>query len=88
MKRHHQRIETGILTAEKSKQGNTKFKNFTTHSSSLNHSGPIWKANDMSGPLLSESVISVAHDHFITFHVDMDIDGPTNSFVEIDLVKE
>lgn len=44
--------------------------------------------SDIFGPLVSENVIGVAHDHFITFHLDMDIDGPTNSFVKVDLVKE
>ncbi|KAI7989675.1 Primary amine oxidase [Camellia lanceoleosa] len=44
--------------------------------------------NDTSRPFLSENVIGVVHDHFITFHLDMDIDGPDNSFVKVDLVKE
>ncbi|CAF1840644.1 unnamed protein product [Brassica napus] len=34
---------------------------------------------DDSGPLISENVIGVVHDHFITFHLDMDIDGPMNN---------
>ncbi|XAR70412.1 Primary-amine oxidase [Bertholletia excelsa] len=44
--------------------------------------------DDMSGPLVSENVIGVVHDHFITFHLDMDVDGPDNSFVKVNLVKE
>nr|XP_016452592.1 PREDICTED: primary amine oxidase-like [Nicotiana tabacum] len=44
--------------------------------------------DDIFGALVSENVIGVAHDHFITFHLDMDIDGPINSFVKVDLVKE
>ncbi|KAL7188702.1 hypothetical protein ACSBR1_038545 [Camellia fascicularis] len=44
--------------------------------------------NDMSGPFVSENAIGVVHDHFITFHLDMDIDGTDNSFVKVDLVKE
>ncbi|XVE57742.1 hypothetical protein DITRI_Ditri04bG0114100 [Diplodiscus trichospermus] len=44
--------------------------------------------DDMSGPLISENVIGVVHDHFITFHLDMDIDGANNSFVNVNLVKE
>ncbi|CAK9144271.1 unnamed protein product [Ilex paraguariensis] len=47
---------------------------------------PISK--EISGSLVSENVIGVVHDHFITFHIDMDIDGPNNSFVEVNLVKE
>ncbi|KAE9455775.1 hypothetical protein C3L33_12320, partial [Rhododendron williamsianum] len=44
--------------------------------------------NDMSGPLVSENLIGVVHDHFATFHLDMDIDGTDNSFVKVNLVKE
>ncbi|CAN0841883.1 Amine oxidase [copper-containing] gamma 1 [Linum grandiflorum] len=40
------------------------------------------------GPLVSENVIGVVHDHFVTFHLDMDVDGPNNSFVKVNLVKE
>ena len=43
---------------------------------------------EMSTPLVSENVLGVVHDHFITFHLDMDIDGSNNSFVNINLVKE
>ncbi|KAB2088747.1 hypothetical protein ES319_A03G019400v1 [Gossypium barbadense] len=42
----------------------------------------------MSGPLISENLIGVVHDHFVTFHLDMDIDGANNSFVNVNLVKE
>ncbi|KAJ6308265.1 hypothetical protein OIU76_017945 [Salix suchowensis] len=41
-----------------------------------------------SGPLVSENAIGVLHDHFITFHLDMDIDDTNNTFVKVDLVKE
>ena len=43
---------------------------------------------DMSGPLVSENIIGVVHDHFVTYHLDMDIDGANNSFVKLNLVKE
>jgi primary-amine oxidase len=43
---------------------------------------------NMSGPLVSENLIGVVHDHFVTFHLDMDIDGTNNSFVQVNLVKE
>lgn len=41
-----------------------------------------------SEPVVSENVIGVVHDHFITFHIDMDVDGVNNSFVKIDLIRE
>ncbi|KAM7262147.1 hypothetical protein ACFE04_021224 [Oxalis oulophora] len=34
-------------------------------------------------PLVSENVLGVIHDHFVTFHLDMDIDGPNNSFKKL-----
>ncbi|KAK4389419.1 Primary amine oxidase [Sesamum angolense] len=39
------------------------------------------------GTLLSENVIGVIHDHFITFYLDMDVDGPDNSFVKVNLQR-
>ncbi|GAA0157066.1 oxidase [Lithospermum erythrorhizon] len=40
------------------------------------------------GTLLSENVIGVIHDHFVTFYLDMDVDGSENSFVKVNLQKE
>ncbi|KAH0643137.1 hypothetical protein KY290_034743 [Solanum tuberosum] len=41
------------------------------------------------GTLLSENIIGVIHDHYVTFHLNMDIDGPSNnSFVKVNLQKE
>ncbi|XP_071685906.1 amine oxidase [copper-containing] gamma 2-like [Rutidosis leptorrhynchoides] len=48
----------------------------------------ISNTGDMTGTLVSENVIGVVHDHFISFHLDMDIDGANNSFAEVNLVKE
>lgn len=46
------------------------------------------KNANMSGPLVSENIIGVVHDHHITYHLDMDIDGHGNSFVNVRLKKE
>lgn len=43
---------------------------------------------NLHGTLLSENVIGVIHDHYITFHLDMDIDGSDNSFVNVHLQRE
>ncbi|VFR02226.1 unnamed protein product [Cuscuta campestris] len=40
------------------------------------------------GTLLSENVIGVIHDHYVTFYLDMDTDGTDNSFVKVNLKKE
>ncbi|KAI7754197.1 hypothetical protein M8C21_019722 [Ambrosia artemisiifolia] len=48
----------------------------------------ISNTEDMTGTLVSENVIGVVHDHYISFYLDMDIDGPNNSFAEVNLVKE
>lgn len=46
------------------------------------------QVSNLSGPLVSENAIGVVHDHFITFHLDMDVDGVNNSFVQVNLEKE
>lgn len=43
---------------------------------------------DLHGTLLSENVIGVIHDHYITFYLDMDIDGSDNSFVKVNLQRQ
>lgn len=48
----------------------------------------VYENNELDGPLVSENAIGVVHDHFITFHLDMDIDGTNNSFAKVNLVKE
>lgn len=40
------------------------------------------------GTLLSENVIGVIHDHYITFYLDMDIDGSDNSFVKVNIKRQ
>lgn len=43
---------------------------------------------DLYGTLVSDNVIGVIHDHFITFRLDMDVDGPNNSFVKVHLERQ
>ncbi|KAL6004864.1 Amine oxidase [copper-containing] gamma 1 [Asimina triloba] len=56
---------------------------------SYNNTNQVAEDEDMHGTLVSENVIGITHDHFITFHLDMDIDGPDhNSFVKVHLEKQ
>ncbi|WCJ26025.1 Copper amine oxidase family protein [Euphorbia peplus] len=43
---------------------------------------------NLYGTLLSENIIGVIHDHYVTFYLDMDIDGPNNSFVNVNIQKK
>lgn len=43
---------------------------------------------DMHGTLLSENVIGVIHDHYVTFRLDMDVDGADNSFVRVEMARQ
>lgn len=40
------------------------------------------------GTLLSENVIGVIHDHYVTFYLDMDVDGSDNSFVNVNIKRQ
>lgn len=43
---------------------------------------------NLYGTLLSENVIGVIHDHYITFYLDMDVDGSDNSFVKVNIQRQ
>ncbi|MQL99294.1 hypothetical protein Taro_032011 [Colocasia esculenta] len=52
------------------------------------HKNQVPNNEHMYGTLLSENVIGVIHDHYITFRLDMDVDGADNSFVKVGLTKQ
>jgi primary-amine oxidase len=55
---------------------------------SYTHKKDIPTDEETYGTLLSENVIGVTHDHFITFRLDMDVDGPANSFARVKLTRQ
>ncbi|KAJ7952455.1 Amine oxidase [Quillaja saponaria] len=55
---------------------------------SFDNMNQVGNQESLYGTLLSENVIGVIHDHYITFHLDMDIDGSNNSFVNVNIKKQ
>ncbi|KAK1303482.1 Primary amine oxidase [Acorus calamus] len=43
---------------------------------------------DLFGTLLKQNLIGVVHDHYITFRLDMDVDGRNNSFVKLHMKRQ
>jgi primary-amine oxidase len=52
------------------------------------HMNQVRQNEDMHGTLLSENVIGVIHDHYVTFRLDMDVDGADNSFVRVEMARQ
>ncbi|XP_031267007.1 primary amine oxidase-like [Pistacia vera] len=48
----------------------------------------VSEQENLFGTLLSENVIGVIHDHYITFYLDMDIDESDNSFVKVNIQRQ
>ncbi|KAJ0964150.1 hypothetical protein J5N97_029272 [Dioscorea zingiberensis] len=46
------------------------------------------EGEDLHGTLLTDNLIGVVHDHFLSFYLDMDIDGPDNSFAKLHMIKQ
>lgn len=56
--------------------------------SAYDNANQIPSQGNLYGTLLSENVIGVIHDHYVTFYLDMEIDGSDNSFVKVNIKKE
>ncbi|MFC3712979.1 hypothetical protein ACFOMD_10375 [Sphingoaurantiacus capsulatus] len=46
------------------------------------------QAEDAYGRFVDDNVIAINHDHYFSFRLDLDVDGPTNNFVRDALVTQ
>ncbi len=51
-------------------------------------SGPALEAADAYGRFVDQNLIAVNHDHYFNFRIDLDVDGPVNSFLADQLVTK
>ncbi|XP_015953455.1 amine oxidase [copper-containing] gamma 2 [Arachis duranensis] len=51
------------------------------------HMNQVPSEEYLYGPLLSENLIGVIHDHYIIYYLDLDIDGTDNSFTKVNIKK-
>ncbi|KAL3675961.1 hypothetical protein R1sor_025909 [Riccia sorocarpa] len=66
---------SGMIQTKATKSTSTKYEEGNVHSDSLH------------GVLVSENLVGVIHDHFFSFRLDLDIDGPKNSFLTSELKR-
>ncbi|ONK55813.1 uncharacterized protein A4U43_C10F1240 [Asparagus officinalis] len=52
------------------------------------HTNQAKPDEDLYGTILSENLIGVIHDHYVTFYLDLDVDGSANSFVKVNLTRQ